>query len=497
MRRTLVLGGPGAGKTTRLLAIVRAARLRGVAPNRIALVTFTKAAVKEAIKRATDDLGLPPDSLPHFKTVHAAAFRELGLRREDVLSDHHLDEVTEITGELLSTLENPFSDAPAAGKQADPLLTLDHYARTTGKSLDEAWRDHGSDVEWHRLLRFSRAYAAYKDDESVLDFTDMLLRYADGPFASLDVDVAIVDEGQDLSAAQWRCVFKMFANACELWVAGDDMQMIHHWAGADEERFLSLAADGFAVENLPLSHRLARRPFAIAAEIGNRIERRYEREWNPSDREGAVEWVSGPEDADLTATPEGGKLPWLLLARTRAQLPALASAAREQGVSYATKGERSVKWEHVRAIKAWEALRAGKGIETAEVDPLEKALGRKLPRLEGGRDHLRARDLDVDATAIWHDALTAIDVETREYYLAILRRGAKLTDDPTVEVDTIHGSKGREARNVMLVTDMTWRTNRALEMNPDSEHRVYYVGASRCIDGLSLVAPRTAYGYNI
>lgn len=488
MKRVLVLGGPGAGKTTRLLAIVNAALRSGVPPNRIALVTFTKAAVKEAVGRASKEFGLSPDDLPHFKTVHAAAFRELGLRRSDVLSDDHLDEVSEITGELLSTLENPFSDAPAAGKQADPLLTLDHYARTTGKDLDAAWRDHGAEVEWHRLLRFSRAYEAYKDDESVIDFTDMLLRYADGPFAPIDVDIAIVDEAQDLSRAQWRCVFKMFSTAKELWASGDDMQQIHHWAGADEETFLGLENAGFAVENLPLSHRLARAPFAVAAEIGRRIERRYEREWNPSDREGAVEWAAGPEDADLTGE-------WLLLARTRAQLPALASAAREQGVSYVTKGEKSVKWEHVRAIKAWEALRAGKSIEAGEVDPLEKAIGRKL--FPGGGDFRTARDLDVDATNIWHDALTAIDVETREYYLAILRRGAKLTDEPTVEVDTIHGSKGREARNVMLVTDMTWRTNRALELDPDSEHRVFYVGATRAIDRLALVAPRTAYGYNI
>jgi superfamily I DNA/RNA helicase len=488
MRRVLVLGGPGAGKTTRLLAIVKAALRRGIAPNRIALVTFTKAAVAEAVGRASKEFGRSPDDFSNFKTVHAAAFRELGLKRADVLSDEHLDQVSEITGELLSTLENPFSDAPAAGKQADPLLTLDHYARTTGKDLDAAWRDHGAEVEWHRLLRFSRAYEAYKDDEGVLDFTDMLLRYDQGPFGPLDVDVAIVDEGQDLSRAQWRCVFKMFSGAEELWVAGDDMQMIHHWAGADEERFLSLASDGFAVENLPLSHRLARAPFRIAAEIGARIERRYAREWNPSDREGSVDWVSGPEDVDLSGE-------WLLLARTRAQLPALASAAREQGIAYSVKGEKSVRWEHVRAIKAWESLRAGKSIEAGEIDPLEKALGRKLSC--EGREHLSAKDLDVDATNIWHDALTAIDVETREYYLAILRRGGKLTDEPPVRVDTIHGSKGTESKNVMLSTDMTWRTNRAMEISPDAEHRVFYVGATRCIDNLTLIAPRTAYGYAI
>lgn len=489
MMKTLVLGGPGAGKTRRLLDKVDHALAAGIPPGRIGLATFTKVAVGVAIKRACASFGLTPDELPNFRTGHSFAFRELGLRREDVLGDDHLEKVSELTGELLGSLENPFSDAPAAGRSADPLLTLDHYARTTGRSLEDAWRDHGSEIDWHRLLRFSRAYEAYKDDEGVLDFTDMLTRYADSAIPPLDLKIGIIDEAQDLSREQWRVILHAFANVDELYVGGDDMQMIHHWAGADEERFLNLRSEGFEIENLPLSHRLPRAPFAIAAEIGARIGKRYEREWRPADRDGSVDWVANPAEVDLA-----GKK-WLMLARTRAQLGSLAAVAREQGVMYSVKGESSVRWSDVRAIKAHEALRAGRLIGADEVEALEKAIGYAFAPSE--RSERSARELCYDASVIWHDSMTAIPAELREYYLAILRRGAKLTDDPTVRIETIHGAKGAEEENVVLVTDMTYRTSRAFELDPDSEHRVFYVGASRASERLVLVAPQTQYGYRI
>src|SRR6185312_3637760 len=133
----------------------------GMRPDRIAFVSFTRSAVEEAKRRVCEAFGLLPDDLPHFRTVHSLAFRELGLGRSDFVDDAHLSRVSELTGELISTLEDPFSDAPAAGMQGDPLLTLDHYARTTCRDLKTAWSDHGSDMEWFRLLRFSKAYAAY------------------------------------------------------------------------------------------------------------------------------------------------------------------------------------------------------------------------------------------------------------------------------------------------------------------------------------------------
>ena len=198
MKKTLVLGGPGAGKTTRLLRVMEAAIERGVAPDRIAFVAFTNAAADEARERACKRFSLEPMQLPYFRTIHSLAFRELGLKRGDVLGDDHLEKISELTGELRGLGAAP-EEGPVAGMSADPLITLDQYARTTRRSLREAWVDHGGELDWFRLKRFVDAYEAYKADLELLDFTDLLERYVSLALPPVPVEVAIVDEGQDLS----------------------------------------------------------------------------------------------------------------------------------------------------------------------------------------------------------------------------------------------------------------------------------------------------------
>lgn len=485
MKKTLVIGGPGAGKTTRLLEVMERAMKAGTRPERIAFVSFTNAAVDEARSRAKDAFGFEAKELPYFRTLHSLAFRELGMKRGDVLGQGHLNEVAELTGELFGP---GFSsdEGPAAGMSADPLLTLDHYARTTGRTLRGAWEDHGGEMDWFRLKRFTDAYAAYRDDKGLVDFTDMLERYASGPGTPLPVDVAIIDEAQDLTLLQWRVALKAFANASELWVAGDDLQSIHRWAGAAEDYFLSL--DGYEHEILPVSHRLPQAVFDLAGEVAARVTRKYERAWTHSGRQGAVNWFAQPEEVSL----EQGT--WLLLARTRAQLVGLVAVAREQGVVYRLKGASSVDKAHVAAIQAHEALRAGKVVPGADAAAVMKAAGRRDARIVED-DTYSAADLDYDASPIWHDALVGIPLETREYYLACLRRGGKLTQEPRIKIETIHGAKGAQAHHVLLLTDLTYRTQRGYELDPDSEHRVFYVGLTRASETLNLVAPREVYGY--
>ena len=96
---------------------------------------------------------------------------------------------------------------------------------------------------------------------------------------------------------------------------------------------------------------------------------------------------------------------------------------------------------------------------------------------------------------IWHDALVAIPAEARAYYLSVLRAGHKLTGTPQVIINTIHGVKGGEADNVLVLPDMAYKTFSEYELSPQDEHRVFFVAASRAKHTLVLVEPRSSYFY--
>jgi superfamily I DNA/RNA helicase len=486
MKKTLVLGGPGSGKTRHLLKVVEDALRRGVPPEEIAFCSFTRAAVGEARTRACEQFGLQPRDLPYFRTLHSLSFRELSASKGDIVDEGHLAELAEVTGELFSPASNRpgVGEGPAMGRNADPLLTLDHYARTTRTGLRRAWEDHGGEIEWFRLKRFSDAYATYKAERDLMDFTDLLEHYVSSDRPPVPVSVAVLDEAQDLSLLQHAVAEKAFANTQELWVGADDDQAIHHWAGAAEGY---LEAQPYDREVLPLSHRLPSNIFDLSQGVAKRISRRFEKPQGCSRRGGLVEWVASVDEVDLASGT------WLLLARTRAQLEAHVQLAREQGVVYRTREEVSVNPRHVRAILAYENLRAGRRVSGDLA--AEALLAAGVRRQFDEASSYTAAELQFDVTPIWHDALIRIPLDDREYYLACLRRGEKLTDPPRVRIETIHGAKGLESESAVLLTDMTYRTYRGYELDPDSEMRVLFVGLTRASDHLVLVAPQSAYGY--
>ena len=76
--------------------------------------------------------------------------------------------------------------------------------------------------------------------------------------------------------------------------------------------------------------------------------------------------------------------------------------------------------------------------------------------------------------------------------------GEKLNSSPRIILSTIHGVKGGEQDNVVLLTDLSKNTQVNNEKNPDDENRLFYVGATRAKQHLPIVRTKDNYkGYKI
>lgn len=485
----LILGGPGCGKTTRLLRVVEEELDAGVAPDEIAFVAFTKAAAREAKRRAAEAFGLDAEEdLPWFRTIHSLAYRMLGMTREEIIDRRDWTEFAEMIGYPISGGYDTETNI-TVGKEGDRYLRVVDYASTTMMSLEDAYHVVGLELDWWNVVRFDKAFRRFKETIAKLDFTDILLSYLDegGP---IPVRVAIIDEAQDLTAAQWAVARRAFSRAERVYIGGDDDQAIYRWAGADVDQFLDLSGEPEVLEH---SHRLPRAVYQVGQLITSHIRHRYPKPYLPDDREGAVEWHHELESIPLGKDREST---WLLLARNGYLLERLEELAQAQGIPYARRDGPVAKPEEVEAIYLHSGLRSGSlaDMTAHEARSLFKALGRPRPALRE-LDRYTADKLDVPLDRSWYYAMAGIPRWRLDFYLECLRAGEDLRREPRVKVETIHGVKGAEADKVLMLLDVSFRTAGSYEADPDHEHRVFYVGATRAREELHLLAPQTRIYY--
>jgi len=476
---TIILGGPGTGKTTRLIAIVEQEIKDGAIPERIAYVSFTRQAAYGARKR----IDLTEKQTPWFRTLHSMAFRRLGMSRTEVMDNTHYQKVCEMLGMTYTGFVD--LESPAHGPEGNKCLGIVEYSRNTLQDLKEAWSKHGSSIDWFKLKRFYDTLLTYKKDMQLIDYSDMLERFVSSE-ATLDIDVAIIDEAQDLTPLQWKVASIAFKTAKRVYVGGDDDQAIYKWSGADVDTFINLKGK---VEVLEKSYRQPKEVFKQSSLILNRIKVRRNKIYQPSDREGQVFWHNRVEGIDLS------KGSWLLIARNYYLLRHYEMLVREQGYLYSTKGKLSFEKTLIRAIQAYEKLRKNKSIAGSDINLVFKKLKIKK-KVDASRTY-NSKMLGLDTSRIWHDAFKGVNLKDREYLVACLRRGEDPRIEPRIRIDTIHASKGAEADNVIVMSDVSRQSYMGMQLTPDDEHRVFYVALTRAIKNLHLVQPQTSMSYRL
>ena len=124
-----IFGPPGTGKTTRLLNMVEDALHKGIPPNRIAFLAFTRKAANEAKERAALRFELSFDELPFFRTLHSFAYRTLAVQKQDLMQKEHFDDLAHKIGIALNVTNDLKIEEGPAITMEHPVLGLINLAR--------------------------------------------------------------------------------------------------------------------------------------------------------------------------------------------------------------------------------------------------------------------------------------------------------------------------------------------------------------------------------
>ena len=68
--------------------------------------------------------------------------------------------------------------------------------------------------------------------------------------------------------------------------------------------------------------------------------------------------------------------------------------------------------------------------------------------------------------------------------------GEQINKNPRIIMSTIHGAKGGEADQVLLMQDLTNAALETFSHDPDELHRLFYTGATRAKRELHIVDPK-------
>ncbi len=309
----LIIAGAGTGKTRTLVSRVAHLIERGVRPERILLLTFTRRAAQEMLARAERLVGSASRAV-HGGTFHATAHRllrrfgaEAGLPSDFTIMDQG-------DAEDMMQLSRASLGLGDKKKRFPKKETLHHvYSRHVNTEipvpaiLSEEYPQFREYEEG--FAKVFADYTARKIDRNLVDYDDLLLFWAIMLEASPDLkrriagmyEHVLVDEYQDTNLLQARILRGMCAGHGKLTVVGDDAQSIYSFRGAHFRNILDFPRHfpGTTMITLAQNYRSTQPILDLSNMVISRAEERFTK--------------------DLHTSRVGGEKPWLVTAKDEAQ----------------------------------------------------------------------------------------------------------------------------------------------------------------------------------
>jgi len=267
----LVVAGAGTGKTKTLAYRVAYLIAQGVNPGKILLLTFTRRAAQEMLRRAAHiaQRGSPATVRVWGGTFHATANRLLriyakaaGLSKDFTILDR--GDAEDLIG--LIRHEKGLHNREKRFPRKRTCLAI--YSRCVNGSLrlkDVLERYFPWCAMWEEELRpLFKQYVSRKQERNVLDYDDLLLYWvqlvSDEKLASRlskRFDHILVDEYQDTNKLQAQILLGMRHGNNNIMVVGDDAQSIYGFRGATVRNILDFPKEfpGTSIVKLEQNYR--------------------------------------------------------------------------------------------------------------------------------------------------------------------------------------------------------------------------------------------------
>ncbi len=305
----LIVAGAGTGKTRTLVYRVAHLIERGVRPERILLLTFTRRASQEMLGRVGRLVGGVSHRVSGG-TFHATAHRLLrayGLQAGIARDFTILDQGDAVDLMALSRANLGFAQKKSRFPKKESLHYVYSRHVNTEIAVDDIIRDELPQFieDTHDIIRVFADYVSHKGERNLVDYDDLLLFWA-GMLESSEqlatklsslYDHILVDEYQDTNVLQARILRGMCRAHKNITVVGDDAQSIYSFRGATVRNILDFPAQfpGATVITLEQNYRSTQPILDVTNAVIARAAERFTK--------------------NLWTKRGGGDRPWLVAAR--------------------------------------------------------------------------------------------------------------------------------------------------------------------------------------
>ena len=291
---TLVIAGPGTGKTTTLIERYKYLLSKGIAPEQITCCTFSRKAADEIKERILESFGKEASkaAVHTFHSLSIAILKKIGnnvgIGKDLEIWANDFERQKKVR-EIIQEFNDKIFVKSLSKEELDPseiLRYIDDQRENLLDPEDSSIKASGRNNQLE--LFYSDIYDAYDKflaTSQKLDFPRMVQKAVE----ALEIEVKsessffkstkhfLVDEYQDINFSQKVLVDLLLTGGGELWAVGDDLQAIYGWRGSDVRYILEFEKNypGAKIFTLSTNYRSGEHIIQISQNLSEHFIKKY------------------------------------------------------------------------------------------------------------------------------------------------------------------------------------------------------------------------------